>query len=242
MRPLVNTPSARRALAARALTLLAVAACVGCSSGSDYTEGGGQVVIAPLSREPTSKAVTVDSAQLSLALLSLQACAADTSTLKVRNFPIELFHEPAYHAIFESAVTDFCSVGLDLAPAPAGDALPDLQGYTALLRGTRADGAAFELTSTLSTSFAFVSSSVLAADKLVLGVDLEQWLAGVDLDAATATDDVVQINADTNPDQLAAFDAAVSGALALYVDANGDGALSDSELTAVATAAAATTE
>ncbi|HSU38808.1 MAG TPA: hypothetical protein VLJ38_04540, partial [Polyangiaceae bacterium] len=199
-------------------------------------------VIAPLSREPTSKGVTLDSAQLSLALLSLQACAADTATLNVRNFPIELFDPRGYQAIFESAVTDFCSVGLDLAPAPGSAALPDLRGYTALLRGTRADGAAFELTSTLSTSFAFVSSSVLAADKLVLGVDLEQWLAGVDLDAATATDDLVLVNADANPEKLAAFDAAAGSALALYEDANGDGALSDSELTPVATAAAATTE
>jgi hypothetical protein len=243
MRTFLKTLPRRSALVARTSTLLAVAACLGCSSGSDESgDGGGQVAIAPLSREPTSKGVTFDSAQLSLALVSLEACAADTATLNTRNFPIELLHQPAPHVIFVSAVTDYCSVGVDLAPAGPSDLLPDLQGYTVLFRGTRADGAAFELRSTLNTSFVFESGTLLAADKLVVGVDLEQWLSDVDLDAATTTDDVALVDADDNPDQLAAFDAAVRSAFALYEDTNGDGALSDSELTPVATAAAATTE
>ena len=240
----VNTRFHRSALGQRSLALLAVATCFGCSSGSDYSgDGGGQVSIAPLSREPTSKGVTLDSTELSLALVSLAACAADTATLQARNFPIDLFHQPSPHVIFVSAVTGYCGVGLDLAPAAASDAFPDLQGYTALLRGTRADGTAFELKSTLGTSFVFESSSAFAApDRLVVGVDLERWLAGVDLDAATTTDDVALVNADDNPDQLAAFDAAVTDAFALYEDTNADGALSDSELTPVATAAPPATE
>jgi len=243
MRTFLKTFSLRSALGVHASTLFALAACLGCSSAPDDAgEGGGQVAFAPLSREPTSKGVTVESAQLSLALVSLEACAADTATLQTRNFPIELLHEPAPRVIFVSAVTDYCSVGVDLAPAGASDLLPDLKGYTVLLRGTRADGAAFELKSTLLTSFVFESSSLLAADKLVVGVDLERWLSDVDLDAATTTDDVALVDADDNPEELAAFDAAVGGAFALYADANGDGTLSESELTPVATAAEAATE
>ena len=228
-------------VAARSLALLAVVACFGCSSGSDTSgDGGGQIVIAPLSREPTSKGVSFDAAELSLSLVTLQACAADTATLQTRDFPIELFHEPSPRVIFVSAVSDFCGVELDLAPSPANEALPDLEGYTARFRGTRADGAAFEVESTLSTNFMFQSSTVLAASKLVLGADLEKWLADVDLDALETTDGVALVDADNNADELAAFDAGAANAFALYVDANGDGALSDSELTPVATAAAAT--
>jgi len=226
------------ALAAHSLVLLAAAACFACSSSADDSgNGGGQVAIAPLSREPTSKGVTFESAELSLALVSLQACASDTATLQTRDFPIELFYQPSPHVIFVSAVSGYCGVEVDLAPAAPNDALPDLVGYTALFRGTRADGAAFELRSTLSTNFVFRSSSTLAADKLVVGVDLETWLSGVDLDAATTTDGVALVDAGDNPDQLAAFDAGVTSAFALYEDANSDGALSDSELTPVATAA-----
>jgi hypothetical protein len=234
----VTIPFRDFTLAARSLTLLAAAACFGCSSGADDSgDGGGQVSIGPLSREPTSKGVTLESAELSLSLLSLKACAADTSTLQTRDFPIELFHQPLPRVIFVSAVSGYCGVEVDLGPAVANAVLPDLVGYTALFRGTRADGAAFELKSTLGTSFVFQSSSTLAADKLVVGVDLETWLSGVDLDAATTTDGVALVDAGDNSDQLAAFDAGVTGAFALYEDANGDDALSDSELTPVATAA-----
>src|SRR4051794_29488138 len=101
MRTFLQTLSRRSALTARASALLAVAACLGCSSGSDDAgDGGGQVAIAPLSREPTSKGVTFDSAQLSLALVSLKACAADTATLHTQNFSIELLHQPAPRVIF----------------------------------------------------------------------------------------------------------------------------------------------
>lgn len=238
MRTLVNTPFRSFALVARPLVFIAAAASFGCTSGTDDSgDGGGTVVIAPVSRDATSKGVTFDAAELSITFMSLRACAADTATLQTRNFPIELFHQPSPRVIFVSAVTDYCAVNLELGPAAASGTLPDLTGFTARFRGTRADGAPFEIKSTLANGFSFTSETILAADKLVLGADLEAWLANVDLDAVTPNDDgTVLVDADDNADALAAFDAAVVDAFALYVDANGDGALSEGELTPVATA------
>jgi hypothetical protein len=231
----------RSALAARAPALVVLAACLGCSSSPDDSGGdAGQVSIAPLSREPTPQGVTLDSVELSLARVALVPCVADTALINAWDFPIPLFHEPAPRVIFECAVNYYCGVQLVRSPSPANDRLSDLAGYTALFRGTRSDGTPFELRSTATVSFDFHSDSALAAGKLVLGADLASWLAGVDLDGAAASDGSVLVDADHNPDALAAFDAAVEDAFALYEDTNDDGALSDDELTPVATDATAT--
>lgn len=241
MRTAVNTSNAWCRLAVRTLAPCALAACVGCTAGSDDdSDNGGQVSITALSREPTTNSVTVASAELSLALVELVPCTTDAAILQTHDFPIELLYEPWPHVIFVSAVTDFCGVDLNLAPAPAaaaGGPLPDLQNLTALFRGTRADGTTFEIHSTLTLNFAFMESgSTLDAAHLVVGADLSRWFSDVDLDNADLTDGVALVDTDHNPDLLAAFDAGAATAFALYVDANGDGALTDDELTPVATA------
>ena len=240
MRTAVKTSIAWCRLAARTLGPCVLAACVGCTAGSDDdSDNGGQVSIAPVSRDPTANSVTVESAELSLALVELVPCTTDAAILTTNDFPIELLYEPWPHVIFVSAVTDFCGVDLNLAPEPASDpGLTDLQNLTALFRGTRADGTNFEIHSTLSVNFEFMESgSTLDAAHLVVGADFNRWFSDVDLDHADLTDDgVALVDADHNPDLLTAFDAGAATAFALYVDANGDGALTDDELTPVATA------
>jgi hypothetical protein len=241
MRTAVKKSIAWCRIAARTLAPCALAVCIGCTAGSDDdSDNGGQVSIAPVSRGPTSTYVTLTSAELSLALVELVPCTADAAILQTMNFPIELLYEPWPHVIFVSAVTDFCGVNLNLAPAPsAPDApLPDLQQLTALFRGTRADGTNFEIHSTLTLNFEFLESgATLDAAHLVVGADLNRWFSDVDLDHADLTDDgVALVDVDHNPDVLTAFDAGAATAFALYVDANGDGALTDDELTPVATA------
>lgn len=187
--------------------------------------------------------MTFQSAELSLALVELVPCTADAAILQTHDFPIELLYEPWPHVIFVSAVTDFCGVNLNLAPDSASDTtLPDLQNLTALFRGTRADGTSFEIQSTLTVNFAFIESgAALDAAHLVVGADLSHWFSDVDLDHADVGDDgVVHVDANNNPDVLTAFDAGAATAFALYVDANGDGALTDDELTPVATASTPT--
>jgi hypothetical protein len=223
-------------LGGRVFGALALAACVGCASGDDVPDGGGEVAIAPLSRDVTNNGVTLTSAELSLHLVSLVACTSDAAVLNNKDFPIELLHEPWPRIIFESSVTDFCGVNLELDTQPSA-ALPDLQNLTALFRGTRADGTPFEIHSTLSTSFVFgPTNTALDAMNLVLGADLNAWLSNVDLDGADVTDEVVLVDADHNADVLAAFDSGANTAFALYVDADGNGAFSQNELTPVLTA------
>lgn len=237
MRPLVTTPQACPVFFKSTFVAVVLATCAGCTSSDDTpTDGGGELEIAALSHDPTSYGVAFDTTELSLHRTSLLPCVANTAILNTFDFSIELLHVPAPRIIYESSVTDFCGVDLDLAPAP-GASLPDLQGLTAHFHGTRTDGVTFELESKLTTSLEFRNAGkTLDAQHLMLGADLDAWFSGLDLDDAETTDDGVRIDADDNPDLLAAFDAAALGALALYEDKDGDGSLTEDELVPVATA------
>ncbi len=213
-----------------------LALSTGCSSGDDnYDEGGGELVITPLSRDATSNGFTIDTAELSFGSISLDPCISDAALLRTRNFSIDLLHEPAPSVGFVSSVTDFCGVTVELAPATSPD-LPELYGATARFQGTSADATAFTLTSAFDITLAFGSDKPLDAMNLVLGVDLDAWFKSVDLTNAEISDDGVLVDADHNSDVLATFEQATSTAVALYDDANADGALTAAELVPVATA------
>lgn len=218
------------------LGLLVLALSAGCSSGGDtYTDGGGELVILPLSRDATSNGFTFDTAELSFSSISLDPCVTNAALLRTRNFSIDLFHEPAPSIGFISSVTDFCGVTLETAPETSSD-LPDLVGASARFHGTNADATAFTLTSTQDITLGFATDKPLDAMNLALGVDLDAWFKNVDLTNAETSDDGVLIDADHNPDLLAAFDQATSAAVALYVDVNADGKLTAEEVVPVATA------
>ncbi len=218
------------------LTILLLALASGCSSsGDDYDEGGGELVIVPLSRAATSNGFTLHGAGLSFGSISLEPCIPDAALLRTRNFSIDLFHEPAPSVGFISSVTDFCGLTLELAPAASSE-LPELDGASARFQGTTADATPFTLTSALDTTLGFATDKPLDAMNLVLGVDLDAWFANVDVTDAEMSDGGVLIDADHEPDVLAAFEQATSAAVALYEDANGDGKLTDDELVPVANA------
>jgi hypothetical protein len=221
------------------MTLLGVvtlALSTGCSSGDDnYDEGGGELVIMPLSRDTTSNGFTIDTAELSFSSISLDPCLSDAALLRTRNFAIDLFHAPAPSVGFISSVTDFCGLTVELAPATSPD-LPELYGATARFQGTTADATPFTLTSALVTTLSFGSDKPLDAMNLVLGVDLDAWFQHIDLTNVETSDAGLLVDADHNPDVLATFEQATSTAAALYDDADGDGALTAGELVPVATA------
>lgn len=219
------------------LGLLTLALSSGCTSGDDTsTDGGGELIIEPLSRDATSSGFTLDTAELSFRSISLDPCIANAALLRTRDFSVDLFHDPAPSVGFISSVTDFCGVTVELAPATSSD-LPELYGASARFQGTTPDVTAFTLTSTVDATLSFKTDKALDAMNLVLGVDLDAWFKNLDATSAVTSDEGLLIDAADNPDVLATFDQAASAAFGLYDDANGDGKLTDSELVPVATGA-----
>lgn len=216
------------------LGLMLLAACAGCSSSDDDTEDG-EVTILPLSENAPNAGLTFDTAELSLREFSVQPCAPDAAALSVSDFPIDLFLDPPAGVEFVTGVSSYCGIQAKIGPATSAD-LPELQGSSVLLHGTRADGATFALTSGLVTTLSLESTEPFDVRHLVLGVDLDAWFANVDVTDAAASDDGVLIDADDDPDLLAAFEGDTASAFALYDDTNGDGQLTDAELVPVASA------
>jgi hypothetical protein len=216
------------------LALVAVACTSGTETGNPPTEH--TVSIMALGRATTTQALELDQAWLSLHKLSLVPCAPDAATVSTLDFPVDLFHDPPARVTFESAVSDYC--GLHLEVAPSASAMPEeLSGLSAFVTGVRSDDARFELRSVLETSLDFTSADgAFDTSELVLGVDPEPWFVDADIHGATVTPDgVALIDADDNPDILAAFEGDTALALALYADADGDGTLAGDELTPIAT-------
>ena len=217
-----------------------LATSVACSSGTGTgnPSGGAELTVAAVSTEPTAQGL-VESAWVSLRRVTLVPCASDAGPLTTLDFPADLLHMPPARLSFESSVTDYCTVRLDIAPATTGK--PEaLMGSSALVTGTRADGTPFEVQSTLATALDFTSpAGPLDSMKLFLGVDLDAWFTDAAVQgAATTADGGALVDADHNPDVLAAFDANLGLAFALYVDADGDERLTGDELTPVAPATA----
>jgi hypothetical protein len=220
-------------LASLLLALAGVACTSGTETGSSSTEH--TVSIMALGRETMAQALELDQAWLSLHELSLLPCASDAAAVSTSDFPIDLFRDQPARVTFESAVSDYC--GLHLEVAPSASAIPEaLSGLSAFVSGVRSDDVPFELRSTLETSFDLTSGGgAFAASELVLGVDLEPWFVDADLDGASVTPDgLALVDAGDNSDVLAAFEGATAPALALYADVDGDGTLAGDELTPVA--------
>jgi hypothetical protein len=233
-------PESRRSLWLRVLALAAVAlASVACTSGTETgsPSGGAELAIGALSSEPTAQGLLVDTAWVSLTRVTLVPCASDAARLSTYDLPADLLHQPPAHLSFESAVSDYCTVHLELGPSTTKNPA-ELSGLTALVTGTRSDDTPFEVWSTLTTSLDFTSpAGPLDAMRLFVGVNLDAWFADADVHGATTIGSgVALVDYLHNPDVLAAFDADVGLAFSLYVDANGDEQLTGDELTPVASA------
>jgi hypothetical protein len=226
----------RTTLARLALLFASTACASGTETGNPPVTA--ELDISVLSREAPTQGLVLDEARIFLRRLSLVPCAADAASLSTYDFPVDLLHQPPARVTFESSVSEYCGVRLALAPF-GGSTPAELAGLSTLVRGVRSDDAPFELRSTLETTLELVSANgPLDATKLVLGVTPEHWFTDADVHgASTSPEGVALIDAEHNPDVLAAFDAATPLAFALYVDTNGDGELTDEELAPVAIAA-----
>jgi len=228
-----------KGLTYRVASLLLALSGAACTSGTETGNPPGEqaVTIMALERETTTQGLLLDEAWLALHRLSLVPCAADAAVISTVDYPIDLFADPPARATFETAVSDYCGVRIEIAPSPSATPA-ELSGLSAFVSGIRSDDLPFELRSTLTATLDLTTGGTpLDAAHLVLGVTPEHWFYYADVHGAMTTPDgIALIDADNNPDVLAAFEDATAVAIALYVDADGDGALTGGELTPVATA------
>jgi hypothetical protein len=214
----------------------------GCTSDPEIPgeQGAARIAVAALAAGADTQGLSMSSAWIALRTLTFVPCDPDAGSLGTNDFPVDLLVTPPSFFEIDSGVTDYCGVRAELAPSRSTEP-PELSQRSTHVEGLREDGNGFELASTATVRLAFDSSPTgtpLDAKKLVLGVDFDAWFAGAAVNDAELTDAIALIDADHNPDALAAFDAATSAAFALYVDADGDGALTGDELSPVAGATA----
>jgi hypothetical protein len=135
------------------------------------------------------------------------------------------------HSDLELPEGRYCGVSFPLIVAgkDVGSAPMQLAKHSIVIVGKRADGAAFELRSTLAEDlFLEAPRGGFEMDdgdgSVLIGFDVAVWLSAVDLDAAsTNTDGSVLIDATHNPELLADFDRNVQRGVALYRDAKASG-------------------
>lgn len=137
----------------------------------------------------------------------------------------------------------YCGVALTLQKwRGKGDGVsPDLRGYSILIRARRDDGTRIVLRSRAAERIWLAAGSetgFAVADegaRWILAADLARWLGGLDFTSADVSQQggtaVIKIDDRTNKDLLATFEQGLAAGLGLYHDADGDGALSDSERT-----------
>ena len=126
----------------------------------------------------------------------------------------------------------FCSVGVRLQPSgdplPAG-APPELAGASIVVLGRLPDDTSFVIVSRVDTEYELRASGGRfdmseTDDGVFLGFDVAAWLADLDLASGTpGVDGRIRIDADDNPDLLAAFEARIGSGLELYRDNDHDG-------------------
>ena len=222
------------------LVALAVSACGGSEDGMPIDSTILTIALSATSTDASAVAVRSDEAALdveevglSLRELEIVPCDPDAGSVAVQDYPVELTVEPSAQANFESSVSEYCDMLVEIEESPV-DGPQELVGLAVLVRGVRSDDVPFEVRSTLSHSVALRAPESFGA-YLVLGFDLATWFDGVDVDGASVTDGVALIDDQTNPSALAAFDANTPSAVALYVDADRDGVLDADELEPIAT-------
>jgi hypothetical protein len=220
-----------RNLLALATASLSLAACGGDDDFDDTIGGTAIVSISALSATPSGD-FAIDEAWVALEWLELTPCSNDVGAIGIGELPADLLHDPPLHAEFGTGVLDYCGMLLEVRPSASRT---ELDGFSAIVRGTRSDGAPVVIESVVKTDIA-VSGPSFNVSRVVLGFDLAVWLAGVDVDAAELDDEgVARIDAGHNAELLAVFEAALAAAPAVYQDYDHDGQVGEDELTPVAT-------
>jgi len=215
----------------------AALATVGCSSGDlPPTVDPPEIQISALDGTVDDQSLGIDGAAIYIQKLTFIPCDPQAASIGTTAFPVDVFVFPPSSLALDTAVSDYCSIHVELAAGTSTKLA--LDAATVHVAGSREDGTPFDVTSTVAAKLDFVSMPIgkpLAATKLFLGVDFDAWFADADVSGAEPDDDgAVVVNADSNADLLAPFDAATTSAFALYVDENRDGTLTDDELEPVA--------
>jgi len=218
-----------------AVPVLLSALCLGCSGPTAEDAAGQELTLSVvgLASAPDVAAIGeargglgVSRAFVSVSALHLVPCVADASPIVLAPRGYDLLSLPPPSEGVTTAVSEFCSLQVDVAPlsddAPGGIAA----GTSLQVAGLDADGVAFNLSSQSSASLSFepVDGSSFGDQPLLLGFDLSVWLAGLPLPVEMA-DMSAQL-----------FDAQLLDGAALYVDANGNQALDEAEQTPIAVA------
>lgn len=119
-----------------------------------------------------------------------------------------------------------------LATVPAG-APPELVAASIVVAGSRADGTSYVVASDRDDHIELQprdESLVVDAKGLIVGIDFEAWLAGVNLDGAViGAGGVILIDRDNNQDLGDVFDDNVAAGIQLFLDHDGDGRLDPEE-------------
>ena len=218
--------------------LLAAGSLLGCGGPSlgDLDTGSVAITVRGVVSDPavaTSGAsqggLGIERAYVSMSSVTLTPCRQDASEIMLSARSYELVREPPNEELVSTAVTELCGLRFDIDPLEqnASEGVPE--GASLYVEGTNAAGAPFEIVSEQSFSLLFEvdESAAFGAEPLLLGFDLSRWLAAIPMDAGYEHLTVE------------ALEAQLRGAVALYGDSDGNGALDDGEQTPVASAVAA---
>jgi hypothetical protein len=165
---------------------------------------------------------TMSRALVSFGGISLVPCASGAAEISIAPRVYDLMAMPPPGEAVSTAVSEYCGLRVDLAPAPdAADGMP--KGDSLLFDVQDASGPVGPLEAEDSPSLTFTADAgaSFGDQPLLLGFDLSGWLsylAGSELD----------------PEHPSLFDGTLSDVSALYVDANANGALDTDEQTPIA--------
>jgi hypothetical protein len=151
--------------------------------------------------------------------LTLSACNEDVAPIELGPRGYELVSNSPYQERISTAVSNFCSVQLDIEPVDENESEGVPQGASVYVEGTDANGEPFTLSSSASLSLRLETDADPGLGKvpLLLGIDAAVWLKGLPL-PEEMSDMAAQM-----------FEEQLTEATALYVDEDEDGALGDGE-------------
>jgi hypothetical protein len=239
-------PAFRRVLAPLAAVVL-LAACGGTETGNP--PGPVRLSVVGTSSAPTTAVIgpsqgglSIEEALVSFASVELLPCGSDPAPAAVRNWIVDLGHDPPTQTTIETTLREYCGVRIELAPAAEGPGVPSgIALRSAFLRGKRADSIAFEVASATYSTIDLLPVAPppgrLAARSIILSFDVVVWLRGLGLDRVSRDPrGVVLVDAQTQPAALAMFDQQTAEAAILHVDVNQNGRLDMAEIAPTATA------
>jgi len=160
--------------------------------------------------QPEPVGIEVTRAVLSRGAVTLVPCTAKAREIVLDPRDYELFAHPSERVT--TAVTELCSVRLDIAPSSDDAATLEVDG-----KSNSGDELVFTSNSSVSLRFDAPDEDGFGSVELLLGFDMSTWLAGLPLPEDRADEQGQKLS-----EQLA-------GAVALYADHNGNGRLDDDE-------------